>query len=98
MSKSNTKFRLGDKVRVVNYGHLICSTKEDMPTLNIISIEKGLVYYDMNHDLVGKIGIIDNAHQTQGIDRYSINGIPTKHAWYDNQQLELIYRPDYDKR
>jgi hypothetical protein len=57
--------------------------------LPLVGEREGLLYFDMAPELVGQVGMITNAHKTQGIDRYSIQGIPGKVAWYDNGQLEL---------
>lgn len=43
-------------------------------------------------------GIVVDAHQTQGIDMYSLHfpdGYGGKRAWYNNNELELVYRPNY---
>ncbi len=69
------KFNIGDKVKVVNYGHII------------ISCEKGIrTNVDITKNIVGKIGII----QTINGGQYSIFGIPEKVAWYNEDQLELV--------
>lgn len=78
------KFKKGDEVMIVNYGHRIWSYEP---------MAEGYKVYDINPGLIGQKGIIDNAHLTQGIPTYSING-PTKHAWYDEQQLELLSAPE----
>ena len=44
----------------------------------------------MSPKLVGQSGLIDNVTMTQGKPQYSINGIEEKHAWYSEDQLELI--------
>lgn len=81
-----TKFKVGDIVRVVNYGHLIW---------DINASNDGIIDVDINPEIVGRRGIIVKAYTTQGNDRYAIeldliNGSRGKYAWYDNEQLELI--------
>jgi hypothetical protein len=89
-----TKFKVGDQVKIVNYGHLYWTQEvEDTPYYH--RPEGGGCWYDMSPGLVGKVGIIVEAHKTQGIDNYSIKGEPSKKAWYHNDQLELIHRPEY---
>lgn len=47
--------------------------------------------YDIHPELVGEVGII----ATVDGNSYAIDGIPGKHAWYDDGQLELVVRPEY---
>ncbi len=86
------KFVIGDKVRVVNYGHPIWMNKNlDMEiNLPIISEDDKVVWYDMNNGVVGKVGIIEKVKKIQGILGYSLNGIPEKTAWYTENQLEMV--------
>lgn len=87
----NTKFKVGDKVRIVNYGHAILMSKR-----NINLEESGFkflkeaedlpfqVWIDINPSLVGKSGEIVEV----GMTGYSIKGIG---SWFQDNQLE------YDK-
>lgn len=86
------KFKSGDKVRVINYGHPLWVYGESHKSMNIIyrDIKNGFTIFDMSPELVGCIGIIDEVTNTQGKYQYSINGIPGKHAWYDEKQLEIV--------
>ena len=52
--------------------------------------ESGIFWYDINPKIVGKEGVVEKATNTQGKFQYAVNGIPEKHAWYDEKQLELI--------
>jgi len=119
-----TKFKVGDRVRIINYGHEMYYgkqgyqamhewlTDEPMPSLvevllgiepkkpeplaahpvykpkHIISETDTMYIADMSPELVGQVGIVTEAHTTQGIDNYSLKG-PAKTAWYHNPQLEL---------
>lgn len=67
------KFNVGDKVRIINYGHMAVWQGKD---------------FDMTPEIIGKEGIICIANG--GYQGYAINGIPEKHAWYNEDQLELI--------
>lgn len=89
------KFKPGDRVRIVGYGHPIWQFVEGKTTT-----------MDMSPDLVGKEGVIKGSyadfiesgdHRFRGGSRneenqsqYHVEGIPEKCAWYDEQQLELI--------
>lgn len=76
-----TKFKLGDQVKVINYGNLINQGYPDQ--------------WDMCPEVVGQTGIISQAEVVQGESHYAIDNIIGKHAWYNDDQLELIYRPEY---
>lgn len=77
-NSTDMKFNIGDKVEIINYGHIIWHMQDDK-----------LVAHDMSPELIGQQGIITDAHQTQGKDTYALQG-PNKAAWYDNGQLKLI--------
>jgi len=89
------KFKIGQKVRVIKYGHPIWhnkttqSLKEGL-SFPVIKEDDEMIWYDINSELVGKTGVIDGESKTQGVFHYSIKGIPGKHAWYDENQLEKI--------
>jgi hypothetical protein len=83
------KFGIGDKVRVVGYGSKIFVH----PTLQhrfAANPRLSEFTFDMRPELVGKEGIVSQVSMTQDIPSYAIEGIPGKHAWYDEEQLELI--------
>jgi len=94
MSDVVPKFAIGDKVRIVNYGHLIWQNKnfnnEPMMAFPLYTEDENCWWLDMSPDLVGQIGIIQQATVTQGHSQYAIDGIKGKHAWYDDEQLEMI--------
>jgi hypothetical protein len=109
-------FKIGDKVRVIKYGHPMLTHKENyykmqeyfyyQPTFfdlmlgndkpkrdpyvreepYIISDKGETFIIDTQHGLVGQEGVIDECSDGQ----YSVFGIPEKHAWYNEEQLELI--------
>lgn len=82
-----TKFRLGDQVRVVNYTRWWVHYDKETDKWSRVE----------THETVGQVGIVREAHKTQGIDSYALADIKGKVAWYDNDQLELVYRPFYEK-
>lgn len=89
------KFNIGDKVKVIKYGSLMWISKK--ATIEMEAFKDYLAYseddktkvIDMYPDLIGKEGIVDSFHESQGSYQYSIYG-PWKHAWYNESQLELI--------
>lgn len=90
-----TKFKVGDKVRVINYGSLIWQWGDTSEVEHLIyKKEEDITWLDLDKSLIGQIGIISKADITQGIDKYSIEGIQGKIAWYDNGQLELLTEDD----
>lgn len=81
-----TKFKVGDQVKVINYGH------------KVIDLESATGWWDMEERAIGQIGIIKEADRVQGSDEYCLhfpNGFGGKAAWYDNGQLELVHQPKY---
>lgn len=89
-----SKFVIGDKVKVVSYGHPIWVNKNSGMEMNfpIISEDDKVVWYDINGGVVGKIGIVEKVKETQGILGYSLSGIPEKSAWYNEDQLEAVLK------
>jgi len=76
------KFKIGDRVKIVNYGHRIISYK---PLIGAKLL--GPNEYDIRPEMVGKVGAIYEVGKSgYGID---LDG-RGKHAWYDKVQLEKI--------
>lgn len=73
------KYGIGDKVKVVNYGALLWDNLDGKTKVR-----------DIRPEIVGKEGIISKAEIFQDRPQYAIDGIPKKHAWYDEEQLEMI--------
>lgn len=82
-----TKFKVGDEVEVVRGKWWI---------------HEGKIKW-VDEDRIGSTGIVTNAHQTQGIDHYSLDPLiakgfqPFAYAWYHNDDLKLKYRPEYNE-
>jgi len=74
----DSKFNVGDKVRVVGYGHLIFGFENGRKTTT-----------DICADLVGKEGTVKEVTETQGKIKYALDGL-SKTAWYDEKQLEKV--------
>lgn len=86
-------FNIGDKVRIVNYGHPLWVPQEwiDKGWAKGPAIGKTDTHtiIDTSPELVGQEGVVCNAHETQGRPTYAMQG-PSKHAWYEEDQLELV--------
>jgi hypothetical protein len=97
------KFKAGDRVRIVGYGHPIFfmkkgfkeDWKKDQPD-NIIQENETMWWVDMSPEEVGQEATVEGSYTDLygGKDKkptYSLirnNG--SKCAWFDEQQLELI--------
>jgi len=89
------KFKIGDRVKVINYGHLIWSSYPNPRWVlhsrhytGISTTGKRLYYnmYDMSPELVGRIGVVSDISN----NTYAIEGIPGKCAWYNEDQLRKL--------
>ena len=72
-------YAIGDKVKIVKYGHPYWVNKDG-----------DIIVKDMSPELIGQKGLVDEVTITQGIPMYAIDGIKGKHAWYNEDQMELI--------
>ncbi len=100
--KEGIPFKVGDKVRIVKYGHWFLIHKSEQALYyeagftskqipdNIIKETENTYWVDMRPELVGQIGTIRTISITQGITSYSLNGIEDKVAWYNADQLEHV--------
>jgi len=94
------KFKVGDKVKVINYGHLIWQNKTNQDLERQFHKEHGFTYkelpvlsddgktqwLDLSPELVGKEGVVDKISDSGD---YALNGL-SKYAWYSEKQLELV--------
>jgi len=88
------KYRVGDSVKIVKYGHPVWEHKAAYPDpykgrCPIIFENEQFRVLDIAPELIGRSGIVVIATLTQGQAMYSIDGIG---SWYVNNQLELIDR------
>ena len=74
---SNLKFNIGDKVRIVDYGHLVWTRANDGE----------VKWIDISPEIVGNTGVINERSNTGG---YSLDVDDFKSAWYSHEQLELV--------
>jgi hypothetical protein len=100
-TEKTPKYKEGDKLKVINYGHPIWSSKKEWQKAhesglanekpsNIIYETEDYYVWDMTPSVIGQSGIVKTAMVTHGVPAYSIDGIKGKSAWYDEQQLELV--------
>lgn len=92
-------FKVGDRVRVINYGSIawahgsmIKTMKENYnidypkPETVIKVFKNGTVMFDQSPHRIGVEDTISEVCEVQGKTQYSL----TKSAWYNDDQLELI--------
>lgn len=91
--------RIGDRCKIVKYGHCIWTKKEAYKEMfeagytggkekpdGIIKENETIYYHDIRPEFVGQEVIITNISETQGKYGYST----TLFSWADRQQLEKI--------
>jgi hypothetical protein len=90
------KFKIGDKIQIINYGSLLRVNKQTEPenTLYkklypIVEEDEKFFWCDLDSRLIGKTAIVKEVSTTQGIIQYALKGL-NKTAWYNEEQLELI--------
>ncbi len=82
-------YKIGDKVRIINYGHPIWESKsfyKESTSKHIIYEDEELRWIDISPNIVGKEGIVEKVDVVQGTPQYSIKGIG---AWYFEEQMEM---------
>lgn len=86
---NETKYKPGQKFKVINYGHLIWENKKapdqlsNLPTYREDEIFK---WVDIRPEYVGMKGIIEKAVKSQGKDIYATSIA----SWFSNEQIEII--------
>ena len=63
---------------------------------NYESIDKETSVVDLNPEYIGKRVVIDKVSTVGGRPTYAARGL-NKHAWWNEDQFKLIYRPSYGK-
>lgn len=82
--------KIGDRVRIINYGHAVFTVEQEYKTDKFPLIKTypdGTEARDMAPELVGQEGTITQVSKDG--DQYILLG-PSKAAWYNEEQLELI--------
>jgi hypothetical protein len=90
------KFKIGDAVKVVKYGHLIWEPKDWEKSDNYPIVSEGDIWrcIDISPSEVGKLGIVNQVSMVQNIPTYSLSKPTGKLAWFDEGQLELIKKEE----
>ena len=93
MSETKPKYGIGDKVKIVNFGHLIWENKKN-ETLSSFPIYKetdpklnGYRVIDINHEIIGCVGLVCKVNVNQGEYFYDIDGVGSAKI---EEQMELI--------
>ena len=98
------KFKMCDKVKIINYGAWAFVTKEEnkamnkyfgysenRPPENIIFEDDKTYTYDWQPELVGRECVINEVIETQGMMKYGLTFLDgNTRAWFSKNQLELI--------
>lgn len=79
-------YGIGDKVRIINYGHLIWEGKPCSPIGKVIKETDKVYWTDLKPEYVGREDMICGVSMIQGVPSYSLK----TSSWYDEGQLELI--------
>ena len=82
-------FNTGDKVEIVNYGHLCFEKTDDKRPMPgpIIWEKDGMRAVDTSSEMVGWVAIIIKGNDKKG---YSIKTNQGEMAWFDKKQLKTI--------
>lgn len=88
------KFKVGDRVRVVYYGHIISSPNQPSPEAILFRKTATQLLYDVAPDLVGRIGTIEAVKilpygENQRISVYTMKGLAKIEPYFE-EQLELV--------
>ena len=88
---SKTTYKVGDKVRVVNYGHSVWEHKSvGESSLPLIKEYESVRFVDLQPYLIGQQGVVGSVVIRQERPSYVIEGISGKSAWYYEDQLEAV--------
>ena len=89
--KINPLFKVGEKVRVVNYGHLLFTNEPYKFNYKLLEEKGSARLYDVSVDLLGKTGDVTEVCESQGKFTYALSGL-RKVAWYNEDQLEKVLK------
>lgn len=92
-TKQEPKFKIGDNVRIVNYGHLLFCNKKETPKewwpKEFYSEDENFGWWDIQKDFVGQETIITDVIESQGRVQYGTKLF----SWAGENQLELTTKP-----
>lgn len=98
MTERQPLYGIGDKVKIVNYGHLIWENKEVYPkpstSFPIYHETENVRWLDMSPHLVGRMDLIEKVSVVQGTPKYSLN---KNGAWFAEENLELVNKNPNNK-
>lgn len=86
----NPKYKIGDNVTIINYGHLVWQNKkmyQSDSSFRTIRENEDIRWIDMSPELVGKSGVINDVNNSQGNYKYSVKDVG---AWFNEEQLQFI--------
>ena len=84
---------IGDKVKIVRYGHLIWESKTIPGARSEAKAyweDDKRAWIDMCPRMVGQKGTVFDKVKTQNGFQYSLAGVTGKSSWYHEEQLEKI--------
>lgn len=88
---SEATYKVGDKVRVVNYGHAMWVHKSfGESSLPLIKEYESVRVVDLQPDLIGQQGVVGQVVIIQERPSYVVEGISGKSSWYYEDQLEAV--------
>jgi hypothetical protein len=96
MKKKLNKFQTGDRIEIVNYGHIAWCGEEFkaamFPEAKVLNKKDRLLTIDTNPSLIGKKGIIVEQSKCQGNYEYAIKFDAGGYsAWYFEGQISKNY-------
>lgn len=97
-------YKIGDKVRIVQYGHLYYMTRDEYEKIGasqkIWAKSTDSIVIDVKPELIGQVGTIRDVSTYEKFvftvnfgKQYALEGISGKSAWYDENQLEPFIQP-----
>jgi hypothetical protein len=93
------KFNRGDRVRIVNYGHLMWVSVSQSSLIGsnfpLYKRSGDVNWYDVSDYLIGQEGVVRSVINENQRPLYSLKG-PNKTCWYDEGQLELVKADKFD--
>lgn len=88
---SEATYKVGDKVKIVNYGHAVWEHKSvGESSLPLIKEYESVRLVDLQPYLIGQQGVVGQVVIIQERPSYAVEGISGKSAWYYEDQLEAV--------
>jgi len=99
INEPDETMKIGDRVKIVNYGHMIMFSKNKAnpyrdsmaKTFPLIFEDDTSSYYDIRPELIGKEGIVVNKITDNHSGRYSVHfDDGNRMSWFSERQIEKI--------